>query len=102
MNEVDALAGGGCYRGTSRLEASEVDGATDRVAVGHSFDLLVVLGLGQQPQPIGSKFTTGRIEGAAIGSAQVSAEGVDGYNEGPSVCLELCEESSRKRVKDGL
>lgn len=76
--------------------------ATDRVALGHGFNLLVVFGLGQQPQPVGGKFTTRGIEGAAIGSAQVSAEGVDGDNEGPSVRLELCEKWSKKRKESWL
>lgn len=65
--------------------------ATHRVVVGHGFDLLVVLGFGQEPQPFRGKFTTRRIEGAAIGSAQVSTKGVDGDDKGPSVRLELCE-----------
>lgn len=62
----------------------------------------MVLGLGQQPQPFGGKFTTRGIKGAAIGSAQVSAEGVDGDNEGPSVRLELCEKWTKKRKESRM
>lgn len=63
--------------------------ATHWVAVGHGFDLLVVLGLGQQSQPVRVKFAARWIESAPICSAEVGPEGVDCDDEGPSVRLKL-------------
>lgn len=62
---------------------------THRVTVGHSFDLFVVLCLGQELQSFRVKFTTGWIQCAPVCPAEVRPKGVHCDDKGPPVCLKL-------------
>ena len=57
--------------------------------VSHLSNLIIVISLGQQLKTVGVKLPTTGVQLGSVLFCQLCSKGVDGDNEGPSVCLKL-------------
>ena len=57
--------------------------------VSHLSNLIIVISLGQQLKTVGVQLPTTGVKLGSVLFCQLRSKGVDGDNEGPSVCLKL-------------